>query len=252
MPSTSRRYSPNDVAFIFPRESCPEPYLWSNSLMLRQASPFWAQQLEPNSGFEESVNVLESAHRAQTELNAGLEELLAARRESTPPTRTSGRPAKTRRISKQDKSGSSRVRYVVVENAALGAYQAVFDWVSTGRIVFAEDAFAHSDGSSFPPSSRAVYALAHFLEIKPLQELAVLDFVSQLTLDKVVPELFSDHALLYPKWQSMVMQLVRENWKELKQSKHHLQITQQICKAGGDSLKLEGSTRILVELLASV
>jgi hypothetical protein len=113
--------------------------------------------------------------------------------------------------------GSSVVRYVVITDASVKSYRALFRWIDARQIEFAKLKSNDQSSSNHALSSpKSMYALAHKLEIKDLQKAALSNFSSQLTAKNALRELFSGHAAVYPELSAAAMRAVVANAKSIK------------------------------------
>lgn len=78
--------------------------------------------------------------------------------------------------------------------------------VSVGRVV----------GLPVPASPKSVYRLARLLQLDQLERLALREIGTQLTVENVAYELFSDVAGVYEDVREMLLQFAVENWAAVK------------------------------------
>lgn len=139
-------------------------------------------------------------------------------------------------------SPSSLFKVVTIDEAAYTTYLAVLCWLQTGRIVFAPllSSFKHFSRNRnsldarwerltaliahqpsllpLPVSLKSVYRLADLLELPDVQQLALLNFRSQLTVENAPLELFTDLASCYEEVRELVLGYVLENKAEVFKS----------------------------------
>ena len=213
-------FSKNDVAFIFPRTSGMATCLWTEIEVIEKVSGYWkrmfgldyvesSSQLEKLSGWKNNfetdlANVLEEhqmTERADLLLVDSDDE--AGDEERVPASKLS--------------AASSVIRYVVITDASVKSYRALFWWIDTRLIEFAKlKSTGQSSGNHALSSPKSMYALAHKLEIKDLQKAALANFSSQLTAKNALQELFSGHAAVYPELSAAAMRAVVANAKSIK------------------------------------
>ena len=128
---------------------------------------------------------------------------------------------------------------VVINDAAFTTYQAILVWMSSRYIRFAPLRSSNTDKAgevsksrlqdvikmveaesetSLPASPKSVYRLAHLLELDELQEIALNNFRSQLTVHNAATELFSDVASAYPALRDIALDFILENWTDVRAS----------------------------------
>ena len=144
---------------------------------------------------------------------------------------------------------ASGVRCIVIKDASIDLYKAVLNWLVTGFIAFPRHP-PSDEPASDSVTSKTIYSLAHFLELEPLQELALLDHTSRLTLETIIPELLSDHSVTFTTWQNRIMRPVRQHWKKIKAGKHHLVIPTIVHEARSDEHKHKEMMEIVAGLIA--
>jgi hypothetical protein len=153
-------------------------------------------------------------------------------------------------------SSSSSVlphKKVVITDTAFTTYQATLVWmcsryirfaplrsskdypttVSESRLQAVRIMIEANPRTSLPASPKSVYRLAHLLELKDLQEIALDNLSSQLTLRNAATELFSDVASAYPALRNVVLDFVVKNWSEVRASNSYQEIKE---RADADGL----------------
>ena len=230
-----------DVVLLFPRETRARPYLWANAASLSEVSGYWASLFD--GGFAESTHYLEPSVPTANALDSSLEAILTKHRTAgeCPPIANAEAELS---IDNQNDTLGPGIRYVVVQDTSMDVYQAVIDWIMSGCIDFGSTPLSVDD--------KSVYALAHFLHIPALQNLALLQLKAQLKLGTIIPELFSEHSLLYKAWKDTVMQVAVIHWNSIKQDNHQLAIASIIHDARADEQTQKDMLDIMTELLSRV
>ncbi|GAA5873948.1 hypothetical protein JCM8547_001587 [Rhodosporidiobolus lusitaniae] len=140
---------------------------------------------------------------------------------------------------KHDKSNSStsslslpKHKSITVTKTAYSTYLAVVCWLQTGDIVFSPLSSSRSSSNAVlpatpstssvsrltPVSPKSVYRLAHLLELPVLSSLALENFGSQLPIDNVVQELFSETAACYDEILSTSLDFAVKNLGVVKKT----------------------------------
>lgn len=168
-------------------------------------------------------------------------------------TETTGKPFKT----------------VTIIDASYSTYFATLVWMGTGNIRFAPlrssfkypstlSALAsktrgewlvaaneqHSPEFPLPCSPKSIYRLAHLLELDDLAQLALSDFQSQLSLEIVVYEIFTDAASTYTALRDVAVAYAVQNWREVAKSNALKKV-----KERADSGELDTGLLLAIELM---
>ncbi|KAK4703084.1 hypothetical protein P7C70_g3131, partial [Phenoliferia sp. Uapishka_3] len=183
----------SNVCFIFPRDG---RQLWGNAETLASASPYLKLLLQ--SGFDEGQEQTEAPAPKGTGKRLQLpfddsddEEALPALKESL-----------------VSSACTYPRRAVEITQASYVTYMAVLCWICTDFIDWAPLSSTFSDPTGrakalavrkqrepnlpAPASPKSVYRLAHLLELPKLTQLALDAITSQLTVDNIIQELFSE------------------------------------------------------------
>ena len=214
-------FSRKDVVFIFPKEKGKEPCLWAEIASLKKVSKYWEQLF--NSGYNESVNQLDKLSRWKKDFVADIANILTEHRllDDRPLTLVedsddeSAEGAKEMKIDNPEKDDSV-VRFIIVTDASMKSYRALFKWIDTRQISFSGLKSLGSVRDPHLSSPKSIYALAHKLGIQGLQNVALANFSTQLTAKNALQELFSGHASIYPEISSAAMKAVIANAKTIK------------------------------------
>ncbi|GAA5898021.1 hypothetical protein JCM6882_003308 [Rhodosporidiobolus microsporus] len=214
--------TPHDVVLVFPRS---KRMIWTTETLLHQ-SPYFATLF--SSDFLEATN-----SNPQLPAPAHLVEPLAyddsddeGKTDFPPPN--ADLPA----VLPSHKT-------ITITSTSYFTYFAVLSWMQSKQIVFSaltssfrssevtsqQEAAAHrwnriapsppSSSTILPVSPKSVYRLADLLELPDLAALALDDFVSQLNLDNVAYELFSETAGCYEEVGNAVFDFAVDDIKEV-------------------------------------
>jgi hypothetical protein len=122
-------------------------------------------------------------------------------------------------------------RVVHVKDTAYTTYFATLVWVGSRWIRLAPlrsiltpsqtvgDMIETSPQVPAPASPKSVHRLAHLLDLRDLQDLALANIASQLTEENAATELFSDVASAYPEVCDVILAYVLKHWRGVLASK---------------------------------
>jgi len=166
---------------------------------------------------------------------------------------TSGAPFKTITICETAYStyftallwtGTGNVRFALLRssfefspNAATPVINARRDWLT-----IANDQYTHA--LPLPCSPKSLYRLAHLLELDGLAQLALENFSTQLSINTVAHELFTDIASTYPALRDVAVAYAVRNWKEVAKSRALEKV-----KERADSGELDSGLLLAIELM---
>ena len=210
--SVSPDFTTTDVVFIFPHERRESQYICANMAELQKASPYW--QMMFNSGFQESQNTLRNISQWKRQFQMDIDEVLqnyhnaAAGAQVPESVRSICPPVSTL----EALSLETPVRYVVVTDASMSTYAAILDAIKTGELA------ASADLGGPPRDCRyykAIFALAHKLELDSIQGLAIQAYARQLWPRSALCELLSPESMLYPEIKETAMQYVIKHWHSI-------------------------------------
>ena len=204
-------------------------------------SPYWKRLFEAD--YSESKQYLQGMSAWKETLAkdiAGIVNL--SEPESSDPSRS---------VSKESNSPVTedgvRVRYIVIRDEPLQTYRAVLVWLAMGQISFSQEkAFEPYPN---PTSPKALYALAHKLEIEDLKSIALAAFTHRLDADNCMAELFSQHSFLYSQIKDAALKAVVANWSAIRKP-GRMSYIQEIVKAGDRDT--EQLAEIVDELLSQL
>ncbi|KAL8291347.1 hypothetical protein RQP46_002325 [Phenoliferia psychrophenolica] len=176
---------PNDVEFIFPRANGRS--LWGSSTILSRASPYLATLLE--SGFAETDKGEEYA-AADTGMSS-FGPLPCEESDDEPETEAPSSESASRRLN----FPHSRIK---VTETSFKTYHAVLFWIYTGQITFtATPPSINIPRLPLPASPKAVYRLAHLLDLPKLQALALSALFATLNPSNILTEITSETSGTY-------------------------------------------------------
>ncbi|ORY48425.1 hypothetical protein BCR35DRAFT_310872 [Leucosporidium creatinivorum] len=224
-----------DVRSYFPRFGRD---LWTSSALLSSRSPYVAQLFK--SGFSESQMKRTPSQLGKKDVEEGRTKSSAFDDSDDERDEVLTQAGDTQGGSRvAEDSCSHPFHEFVVTETAYTTYRAVVVYLATGHISFApltstlRAAGASSgDGgtprnlastvqdpsSLLPASPKSVYRLAHLLSLVDLQDLALASINSQLTIDNVAYELFSEVTSVYDEIAAAVVAFASKHWAEVKQS----------------------------------
>lgn len=212
------------MCFVFP---ATDTKLWASSKILIDQSAYYRTLLDGE--FAESATRTSPEESNTPESKAGATCRLYDESDDETDEHFAGEIVKGARKT----VGSLPYKKVVINDAAFTTYQATLVWMSSRYIRFAplrsrmdnngsdetesrlQDIIKMVEASpetSMPASPKSVYRLAHLLELKDLQEVALANLSSQLTSRNAAIELFGDVASAYPALRDVVLNFVVKNW----------------------------------------
>ncbi|GAA5960393.1 hypothetical protein JCM3765_007496 [Sporobolomyces pararoseus] len=229
----------HDVCISFPRSGrC----LWANQAALTKVSPYFRSLF--SSGFKETKYL--------TPLSVGNSEgEEATKKEEEIPLQDDSHYLEDSDADNEEPvespSSTTSPSYITISftHHSYNTFLSLLCWLSTREIVFASlrstieypcGRRLEGEGQSSsqrinmamkpfwidppraPPaaSPRSIYRLAHYLQlVGPLQDLALNNFKSQLTVENVMKELYSDIASQYWEIRDVAMEFAVKNWKEV-------------------------------------
>ncbi|KAK4700288.1 hypothetical protein P7C70_g5963, partial [Phenoliferia sp. Uapishka_3] len=215
----------NNVCLSFPRDGGRE--LWANAEFLADTCPYFKTLLQ--SGFSENQGSRPpklTVKRTPLEFNDSDDDEALAK-----PVATSS-PGCT---------CASSHHMIEITQSSYVTYRAILCWIYTSFIEWAPLSSSFSDDGQrskarlatlvqkrpklpTPASPKSVYRLSHFLELKELQKLALQAFKSQLSVDNVMEELFSETSGTYSEVMELLIEFVianregirkKMNWDEI-------------------------------------
>ncbi len=215
------------MRFSFPRSNND---LWANSTILKKASPYFKTQLE--SGFAEAVRKVVTYPGDTVEPDSA-STLAFSDSDDEAATSAAEAPSKP----------EAKVHTVEVRAHSFTTYHAVWVWILTKRIEFAQlgsySAPASPDAASFPlalqpaakrrktdaaptatpaASPKSVYRLAHLLELDKLKHEALEAFKDRLRVANATDQLFSSTSASYDEVRTAAAQFVTRHWAEVSQT----------------------------------
>ncbi len=235
----------NDVKLVFACHAEPGAELWAPSKLLQAVSPYYRDMLD--SGMQESlVVVIEpgagSAKRKAPEPAAPGDAAAAADGSADPPEDDSDTEADDiYRRAAEDSTSAKPVatqpglkhKRVVVTHAKYATYVALLSWLQTGRIVFAplKSSFATSSTrieplrhalackphAPIPVSAKAVYKLAHYLDIPSLATISLDTYLSQIDVRHAAQEVFGS-MLGFPEAKARLVNFMEDNRHAFKEA----------------------------------
>lgn len=199
-------FAANNVGFLFPSSTHKEPFLYANMADLVSQSPYWETMF--SSGYLEATSELGSVQEWRKKLHQELLQLLDANRSSK------------RRKSETSAAVDEKIRCIVIKDVPLSIYRSVLVWVASRRITFAPLGMPRTvkASSEVLPNAAEVYALAHQVQLEPLQKLALNAFDCQLTEKNMIQHLFSTSCYLYPELRNAALEACISSWAALKQA----------------------------------
>ncbi|BGP40861.1 hypothetical protein JCM10449v2_004826 [Rhodotorula kratochvilovae] len=262
---------PNDVRIFFPSAAGRPAELWTSEALLMKTSPYFRSLFR--SGLAETIPV--SSKRARRPDKG-----------SSAPRRTRSRsPADKDFVDSDDETGELTFRLkrpelhdpregaefpykqVTVTQAAYSTYRAVLLWMQTFYIRFSppsssflpanikntranalRDAHDEDPSLPLPVSPKSVFRLAHYLELEPLETLALQHFRTHgLSLENAPVELFSELAAGHPHWRAMVLGWVVEHWDDVKTTAGWKGMMRRVAMD-----EVDGAGAVMVELMTSL
>lgn len=123
---------------------------------------------------------------------------------------------------------------VVIKHTSYTTYRSVLVWIYSRHITFTrlsqsfpdqydrapyiEQLAAKNPLLPLPTSPKSVYRLAHYLELEELRQLAFASITSQINVECVARELFSNLGRTDSEVQKMEIDFAIKNWEEVKVS----------------------------------
>ncbi|GAA6008657.1 hypothetical protein JCM11491_003384 [Sporobolomyces phaffii] len=249
-----------DVCLSFPRSGrC----LWVDRATLERVSPYY-QVLFASGFLEVTESTPVAKDRPQEERTS----------DTTPPYEYDDSDvetdAATKDLSKQSAgSDSPSFHTVTITQHTYETYLALLCWIGTGTVAFAplrssfvypvnppmpmqpipsrSDAIFGSFDVEAPSgpifvSPKSIYRLAHFLELEgDLPDLALANFRSQLTVENVIHEAYTDVASKYPEIRDAALEFAVKNWKKVVGTQAYKEVMLR-----GEQGELDGLTGILL------
>ncbi|GAA5894884.1 uncharacterized protein JCM6883_002243 [Sporobolomyces salmoneus] len=148
-------------------------------------------------------------------------------------------------------------------------YLALLCWIGTGEIEFAplrstfqypfasgpsaepiparaetllEDIAVSLPRNPIPVSPKSIYRLAHFLELEgELSSLALSNFESQLTVENVMYELYTDVASKYHELRDVAIAFAIKHWSKVLKTRAYKDVLQR-----ADDVGIDGATGLLL------
>ncbi|SCV73692.1 BQ2448_6122 [Microbotryum intermedium] len=230
---------PCDVKFIFGSSSTE---LWETAEFLQSKSSHWADLF--SSGFSESVKKLDLNGQEQVTSDVGLE---SATSPTTAITVTNG--AKSDHPSRSQGKCTVAIHTILIEDEELyHPYRTILCWLRTGEIKFRplvidchpSDERAEPEPETNPTLDvlsletvcpKAIYRLAHSLELEELRTLALRSIVSQIKVENVALELFGQLSMDFDEVHKREFDFAIRNWSVVKKTVG-MQSVQQWVKEG--------------------
>lgn len=256
-----------DLCLAFARD---RRRLWASSTILAQVSPWWAEQTSATGFREESLTHAPTpAERSEWHDSDCSDDEDEGERSPLPnldsPFATPPPSPLT-----QTRDLPPFCRIVPIQGTSYRTYRAFLGWVFTGTVHFAPltSSFRYTSivactaspstvssrhrhqaslaayrrlypNRPTPVSPKALYRLAHFLEIPALQSLCLDALKGNLTTANVAYELFSDPlAEVYQEVFELELDYARETWDEVKQSQAMRDVTERMREEGATQYEL--------------
>ncbi|GAA5907792.1 uncharacterized protein JCM6883_001891 [Sporobolomyces salmoneus] len=202
-----------DLCLVFPREN--RKTLFASSKVLAAASPYWKAQLATkgfNENMLESLGLKDDTDEVDSDLDSD-ENKDETCKLSTIPT---------------------HLRTVPIYGSSYKTYHALLTHLYTSQVNFAPLSSPFPSRSAYlstvsifrtltpslppPCSPKSLYILSHFLSIQELSDLALKAYVSSLTLDNALNELFSKFVQTYEEIREEVLKWVceKDRWEVLR------------------------------------
>ncbi|GAA5892074.1 hypothetical protein JCM6882_005688 [Rhodosporidiobolus microsporus] len=232
---------PHDVRLFFPRAHADGAELWAKSDFLSRSSPYLKDLLA--SDFAESKP--RRSKRART--SGGLQsETVATTEEKDYPDSDDETDAllfaeQPPNLEQPPEADDVPYRQITITQTAFATYHAVLIYLQTGfihfgplsssfpslnspspkfrsRADFLSESLADKLSLPLPVSPKSIYRLAHLLQLDDLQERALDSVRSSLSAANAAAELFSPTAIAYDELRKVILEFVKENWKEVRGS----------------------------------
>ncbi|GAA5890661.1 hypothetical protein JCM8208_004952 [Rhodotorula glutinis] len=279
-PDSAAKALPHDVRLFFPGEDDrPDAELWTSEHLLTTSSTYFRNLF--SSGFAETVMI--GVKRARTR-SSTVEQIIASRRFSykalADKQHLEDSDCETDGLTFQGELGQApsaphdpledgelSYRQITIEQTAYTTYRAVLLYLSTGYIQFAPLASATATAADpeartaslrqihkvnpslpVPASPKSVYRLAHILELKQLESMALRFFRDEaLTVSTAPVELFSELAHDHAEWRTVILDWIMERWEEIEGSKEWTAMMQRV-----EDGEVDGAGSTVVEVLRRV
>ncbi|ORY79272.1 hypothetical protein BCR35DRAFT_352713 [Leucosporidium creatinivorum] len=245
---------PSDVRLYFPLSDLE---LWANSASLTKVSPYF-QALLTSDFLEAEKRSLESKTESEGQHWKNTSEFKDSDDELDSALKLKSKIRKGK-IPARGFHSDLQFHEVIVTDIAFATYQACLVWIATGHISFAPLSSTRPPGQSrvIGPavdldrpqkvSPKSIYRLAEFLSLPELQTLALDSIASQLTVDSVAYELFSDVTAAYDEICDVVVASCAANWSAV-QASDSMKLLKAEARDGG--LELSGAVFLkLMELV---
>ncbi|GAA5908361.1 uncharacterized protein JCM6883_004365 [Sporobolomyces salmoneus] len=115
------------------------------------------------------------------------------------------------------------------------------------RMSFLKKSLTDEPKLPLPVSPKSVYLLARDFDLRPLEELALLTYVSSLTVSTAAAELFSPLSLAHEEVQKAIIEFVADHWAEIRESQSYKDIVARIKRE-----EIKGAGSVLVDLIVAV
>lgn len=265
--------SPNNVRLVFPNSL----ELWTTTRALSHYAYF--QRLF-SAGFSESSESTGKRSAPETGLEAKRDfddsddesdelivDLKLKAKNTTPSTVPAIKSSSEGKDPKEEKI-EQRLPFhqIKIDSVAYTTYRAFLCWVHTSYIEFApllssfrldadpvasrKEAISKQARKAHlprPTSPKSMYRLAHFLDIPELMELSLASLESQLTVETVAFEAFSDVAVAYDAVREIEMSYMIKNWEKVMASAGMAAVERLV--AGGKLPKSSTTALKLLKLL---
>ncbi|KAL8291313.1 hypothetical protein RQP46_002291 [Phenoliferia psychrophenolica] len=203
-----------DVRFVFPRDGGRE--LWASSAVLATVSPYLKKLFDWRA-----PEITTPAH--PTSLDTPFLRSALTFDDSDDDDALANPPSRVPVPCKHPH------HTVEVTEFSYITYRATLSWILSHHIEFRPHATTnvnsptpapqkHSSTLPLPASPKSVYRLAHLLEIRELQALALEAIRSQVTVATVVADLFSETSGKYPAVLDVLCQFMVEHREEMKEA----------------------------------
>ncbi|EPS98894.1 hypothetical protein FOMPIDRAFT_1125538, partial [Fomitopsis schrenkii] len=149
----------------------------------------------------------------------------------------------------------------IVTGVAASTWEAFLFYLYTGVIVFAPLTSAGEEARKafkaryrsrnphrpVPCSCKSIYRLAHQLDMADLEDLALKEIDSQLSVRNIVTEIFTKFTSRYDRVKAVEMHFLKQHWDEIKGSR---QVAEMLMKV--TSGRYPHTAPILTEIWQSV
>lgn len=247
----AKQPQPHDVRLVFPYGEKPARELWSNSTFLSQVSPYYRAMFA--SGAIETIPRRSKRRRLASPAPASANVDDSSNDapdwcDSDDETDELTREAEAEVENSSSANEDLEMEYceVPTRQTAYSTFRAVLLYMQTGYIDFAPLASSTAPRNSFATTTRkealardkakslrlpyavspkSVYRLAHLLQLPALQELALENLASALSVSGAASELFSPVSIAYEEVRKVVRAFVLKHleavcatdaWKEYK------------------------------------